>query len=179
MGTGLKEFYILTRATDVYLLLLHYETNFRAAKHCRQLRSWPSPARQTRWRSRACWGRCPSTTWTPSPTSTRSPSWARPKACSGSDSEVKRVLRCVQLLVELVGRGLEQEVAGSNPTRCWAFFFFYLFLLSFTSRESLIRSLKEVHLLLYVVKEKTGSINLDRVKKPFGQIGDWSKEREL
>ena len=126
MATGFKEFYILTRATDVHLLLLHYETNFRAAKHGQQLRSRPSPARQTRWRSRACWGRCPSTTWTPSPTSTRSPSWARPKACSGSDSEVKRVLRCVQLLVELVGRGLEQEVAGSNPTRCWAFLFFYL-----------------------------------------------------
>ena len=42
-----------------------------------------------------------------------------------------------------------QEVLGSNPAGCWAFFSFsYLFLLSFTSRVSF----KEVHLQLCVVK---------------------------
>ena len=40
-----------------------------------------------------------------------------------------------------------QEVVDSNPTRCLALFFsYYLFLLSFTSGVSSIRSLKVVHL---------------------------------
>ena len=57
---------------------------------------------------------------------------------------------------ELIGRGcstvvdcspFNKEVEGSNPTGTRAFFFFfYLFLLSFTIGVSLIRSLKEVHL---------------------------------
>ena len=54
-----------------------------------------------------------------------------------------------------------QEVVGRNPVRCCAFFFFffyYLFLLSFTSGVSLIRSHKEVHLELCIVKEKNGCL---------------------
>ena len=44
-----------------------------------------------------------------------------------------------------------QDVMGSNPSWCWAIlFFFNLFLLSFNSGVSLIRSLKEVHLKLCV-----------------------------
>ena len=39
-----------------------------------------------------------------------------------------------------------QEVVGSNPTGCRAFFFFDLFLLSFTGGVPLIRSLKEMHI---------------------------------
>ena len=46
----------------------------------------------------------------------------------------------------------DQEVVGSNPAEYWAFFFFYLFLLSFTSGVSYIRSLREVHLLLCAAK---------------------------
>ena len=65
--------------------------------------------------------------------------------------------------IVLMGRGCStevehmpwnREVVGSNPLGRWAFFYFYLFLLSFTSALSLIRSLKEVHLLLCVVKAR-------------------------
>ena len=45
-----------------------------------------------------------------------------------------------------------QEGVGLIPAGCWAFFFFYIFLLSFTSGVSSIRLLKELHLLLYVVE---------------------------
>ena len=48
-------------------------------------------------------------------------------------------------VLELTPRN--EEVVGLNLSGCWAFFFFfYLFLLSWTCRVSLIRSPKEVHL---------------------------------
>ena len=45
-----------------------------------------------------------------------------------------------------------QEVVAFETARCWAFFFFYLFLLSFSSRVSLIRFIIEVHIKQFVVK---------------------------
>ena len=46
----------------------------------------------------------------------------------------------------------KQEVVDLNPAGGWTFFFFYLFLLSFSSGVSLFKFLKEVHLKLFVVK---------------------------
>ena len=47
---------------------------------------------------------------------------------------------------------LDPEVVGSNLAGAGLFFFFFLFLLSFNSGVSLIRQLKEAH-LLYVMEK--------------------------
>ena len=74
-----------------------------------------------------------------------------------SHHRLVRVLKKISVspLPSTMGRGCStavehtphnQEVLGLNPSGCWAFFYFYLFLLSFASGVSLIVSLKEVYL---------------------------------